>query len=75
MGVATTESIQWGLKDYSLLLPVITQTVDDYDQQTYNLTWHLKQSDALKVMNWPPWFKKAMWMKHEKQTKLERTND
>jgi hypothetical protein len=45
--------------------------MDDFEQEIFNLMWHLKQSRS-EVMSWPSSERRIIWKKYQKQVELER---
>ena len=61
-------------RDLSPLCRPVLYNLDDFDQEIFNLMWHLKQSRS-EIMSWPSSERRTMWNKYKKQVELERNND
>ena len=58
-------------RDLSPLCRPVLYDMDDFDQEIFNLMWHLKQSRS-EIMSWPSSERRIIWKKYQKQVELER---
>jgi hypothetical protein len=63
--------VQWGIKDHSLLCPLIGQTLENFDQALYNLMYHMNQQRS-EILSWPSSVRLDVWKRHMKQRDLEK---
>ncbi len=58
-------------RDLSPLCRPVLYDIDDFEQEIFNLQWHLRQARS-EVLSWPTSVRKIEWDKYCKQIKLER---
>ena len=58
-------------RDLSPLCRPVLYNMDDFEQEIFNLMWHLKQSRS-EIMSWPSSERRNLWKKYQNQVELER---
>jgi hypothetical protein len=67
----SSNDIKSVFRDLSPLCRPCLYDLDDFDQEIFNLMWHLKQSRN-EIMSWPSSDRKRLWDKYKKQVEVER---
>lgn len=62
--------MEWGLVDRSIFVPMQGYTETNFNQEVFNLVFHLKQQWS-DVMSWPSSVRVAMWEMFLEQRKFD----
>jgi len=63
--------IQWGFKDPSALYPLNRYTVEAFEQEIFNIQYHMKMPRS-EVLSWPLTERRRNWAMLVEQRKFEK---
>jgi len=65
------EFVQWGYRDASIWCPLVYETLKGFNQDVFNLEWHMKESKN-DIMSWPSSVRKDTWKQYLAQVEFEK---